>query len=183
MLKKRFMVQFRGKANKENILFWKDYRVTVLSSRLFRLEKSAMRAFRDEPTQAVWYRDMPAQKFTVTQKGENLMIDMGDCRLILHEDRGQVCVEMQKRPILLNNDGNLLGTYRTLDCCNGNVHFSPWLENDEPYEIELGKGVCSKSGVAVLDDSSSLTLGKDGQVKKERANGSDEYILPTERII
>ena len=43
--------------------------------------------------------------------------------------------------------------------------------------IQLGKGVCSKTGVAVLDDSQSLTLGEDGQIKPEKANGTDEYVF------
>ena len=177
MLQKHLIVKTMGKAKAENILFWKDYRVTVLSPCLFRLEKSEAGVFRDEATQAIWYRDMPMQKFTVKEKGETCMIRTGKCSLILHKDRGQVCVEIKKQLILLDNQGNLLGTYRTLDNCNGNVYFRRWVESDEPYEIQLCKGVCSRTGVAVLDDSASLTLGKDGQVKNVRADGSDEYIF------
>ena len=177
MLKKHLVAKTRAKARKENMLFWEDYRITVLSSRLFRMEKSADGIFRDDATQAIWYRDMPVQKFSVKERDENLVVDTGDCRLVLHKDRGQVCVELKKRRILLDNAGNLLGTYRTLDCCNGNVYFCRWIEDSQAHEIELGKGVCSKTGVAVLDDSASLTLYKNGEVKNERANGSDEYIF------
>ncbi len=177
MLKKSLIVKTHAVARKENLLFWGNYRITVLSSRLFRLEKSLHGVFRDEATQAIWYRDMPKQRFTVKIGCENCVIDTGDCRLILHEDRGQVCVEMKNKRILLDNADNLLGTYRTLDNCNGNVHFRRWIATDMPYEISLEKGVCARSGVAVLDDSLSWTLGKDGQVKRERADGSDEYIF------
>ena len=177
MLKKRFVIETRGKARKENILFWKDYRVTVLSARLFRLEKSPARIFRDAATQAIWFRDMPAQKFSVKMHGENCIIDTGKSCLILHEDRGQVCVELNNNRIPVDNKGNLLGTYRTLDNCDGNVYFRRWILGEEPREITLENGVCSLSGVAVIEDSHSLSLGVDGQVKKERANGSDEYIF------
>ena len=54
---KCLIAKMRGKARKENVLFWKDYRVTVLSARLFRLEKSPEGIFRDCATQAVWFRD------------------------------------------------------------------------------------------------------------------------------
>ena len=180
MLKKRLIAKTRGKARKENILFWKDYRVSVLAPRLFRLEKSAHGIFRDDATQAIWYRDSLAQKFFVEERGENCVINTGECALILHEDRGQVCVEIGKQRILASNQGNLLGTYRTLDNCNGTTHFRRWIVGDEPYEIALNYGVCSKTGVAVLDDTLSLPLGKDGQVKNVRMNDkeyTDEYIF------
>ena len=175
-MQKHLLVKTRGKAHCKNIVFWSDYRVSVLSPKLFRVEKSPNRVFRDDATQAIWYRDMPKQKFSVKEIGETCVIDTGACRLILSKDRGQVCVEMEKQRILLDNAGNLLGTYRTLDCCDGNVHHRHWLPDDEPFEIELCKGVCSKSGVAVIDDSASLTL-KDGQVKNICADGSDEYVF------
>lgn len=180
MLKKHLIAKTRGVARKENIIFWKDYRVSVLAPQLFRLEKSANGVFRDDATQAVWYRDALAQKFSVKQCDENCVIDTGKCALILYENRGQVCVEIQKQRILANNQDNLLGTYRTLDNCNGSTYFRRWILDDEPYEIALGNGVCSKSGVAVIDDTKSLPFGKDGQVKNMGINEniySDEYIF------
>ena len=180
MLKKHFTAKTRGNACEENIVFWKDYRVSVLAPRLFRLEKSSTGVFRDEATQAIWYRDSLAQKFTVKQRGETCVIDTGECALILHEDRGQVCVELQKRRVPIDNQGNLLGTYRTLDNCDGGTFYCRWVEYAEPYEISLCNGVCSKNGVAVIDDTKSLPLGKDGLINNVRIDEntySDEYIF------
>ena len=177
MLKEHLIVQTRPQAHEGNIVYWEEYRITVLGKRLFRLERSENRIFRDGATQAIWYRDMPQQVYSVAKSADKTIIDTGDCRLILHHDRKQVSVELNGKPIRLDNYGNLLGTYRTLDCCDGDTHYKHWIENDVPYRIELRKGVCSKTGVAVIDDSASLTLGEDGQVKNERADGSDEYIF------
>ncbi len=167
----------RPYADYANIVRWGSYRVTVLGERLFRLEHSEKEQFRDEATQAVWFRDMPRQTFAVTAGHEQVIIDTGVCKLILKQDRGQVCVELDGKQRYLDNYGNLLGTYRTLDNCDGDIYFRPWVENEPARKIRLGAGVCSKTGVAVLDDSASLTLGQDGEVKYERAEGTDEYIF------
>ena len=37
--------------------------------------------------------------------------------------------------------------------------------------------VCSKTGVAVYDDSKSETLSVSGEIRKEYAYGSDEYVF------
>ena len=57
--------------------------------------------------------------------------------------------------------GNLKGTCRTLDVTAG--------------IITLGDGVCSKDGVAVLDDSKTLILTDDGKILPRKAKGKDEY--------
>ena len=177
MLREHLIVQTRPQANEGNIVYWEEYRITVLGKRLFRLERSENGIFRDGATQAIWYRDMPQQEYSVAKSPDMTIIDTGDCRLILYHDRKRVCLEMDGKSIRLDNFGNLLGTYRTLDCCDGDTHYKHWIEGDQPYKIALSKGVCSKTGVAVIDDSASLTLGEDGQVKNERADGTDEYIF------
>ena len=177
MLDKHLIVHTRPMASKENIVFWQDYRITVLGERLFRLEQSKQKRFRDKATQAVWFRDMPKVEFTFADHGETAVIDTGAAKLILSKDRGQVCVERVGRRVLANNDGNLLGTYRTLDNCSADVYYRPWIPEEQPKKIELGTGVCSKTGVAVLDDSASLTLAENGEIENETANGTDEYIF------
>ncbi len=177
MLNERLIVRTTPKADEGNIVYWLDYRVTVLTERLFRIEKNSERKFRDEATQAVWYRNTAKQEFKLDADDAHAVIETSACRLILYKERSQVCVEIGDTRRSLDNYGNLLGTYRTLDCCDGDIFFRPWVEGEQPYKIQLGKGVCSKTGVAVLDDSQSLTLGEDGQVKPEKAAGSDEYVF------
>lgn len=86
----------------------------------------------------------------------------GDCRIVL-------CGETEEKPIC--NDGNLLGTYRTLDECDGDLYIRTG------KKIQPGYGVCSKTGVAVYDDSGSETLNRNGEIEKEYADGTDEYIF------
>ena len=173
MLKENLVAKTKPLANEENLVYWADYRVTVLSDRLFRIEKSKNHKFRDEATQAVWFRDAEKQDFEVLYSDYNAVIDTGKCKLILYRNEEQVCVELDGVKRRLDNYGNLLGTYRTLDGCDGE---SALPEIQHTDKVVLGKGVCSKTGVAVLEDT-SLTLGDDGQVKNERADGSDRYVF------
>ena len=177
MLKRELIAQTTPLADKRNMVYWMDYRVTVLTDRLFRIEQSPERKFRDAATQAIWHRNTEVQQFEISGDQGHAVIETPVCRLILYKDRSQCYVEIGDVRRSLNNHNNLLGTYRTLDNCNGDTHFRPWVEGDEPYQIQLGKGVCSKTGLAILDDSDSLTLGEDGEVKNEKANGTDEYVF------
>lgn len=175
-LSEHLIAKTRPQANAANIVRWKDYRVTILQDRLFRLEKNAAKNYRDEATQTVWFRDMGKQDFTVELLEDKAVIQTAVCVLELYEKRAACRITFRNgKPQKIDNAGNLKGTYRTLDCCNGNMHKN-WAKG-EITEIELGLGVCSKTGVAVYNDENSLTLGADGEVKPQRGEGTDEYIF------
>ena len=141
MLKKSLIVETKPKANEENYVYFGNYRITVLADRLFRIEKRADRQFSDEATQAVWYRNMEKQTFSVEKGDFCTVIDTGACKLIMYLNEDQVCVEIDGKRKRLDNFGNLLGTYRTLDGYDGDTCI--WNQK----KVELGKGVCSKTGV------------------------------------
>ena len=175
MLKASLIAKTSPKALKENMVYWKDYRITVLSDRLFRIEKNKQRIYRDGATQSVWFRDVPPQAFDLTLFEDRAVIDTGACRLIIKNARAACRIELGSVSLPIKNTRNLGGTYRTLDRCDGDVfhadHFHP------TNKISLGKGVCSRSGVAVFDDASSLTLAENGEIIDERGLGTDEYVF------
>ena len=178
MLHKHLQVKTFPKAKKENIVLWNDYRISVLGTRLFRVEKSKDLRFRDDATQSVWFRDMPVQKYQTEEKDGVLYITTDACKLKLAKNRDdcQICIgdgAWQE----ISNAGNLLGTYRTLDECNGEICRTRTPNGRVLKKVQLGTGVCSKTGVAVYDDASSLTLGDDGEIKPLRGDGLDEYIF------
>ena len=71
MLDKHLIAAVRPKALEENQVEWKESRITVLTDRLFRIEKDSTRTFCDEATQTVWYRDMPQVSYEseIREKG------------------------------------------------------------------------------------------------------------------
>ena len=144
----RFSFESRPKAGK-TIRIGSDIRVTVLTPCMVRVEKGA---FTDLPTQTVWnrnFRDTQYQyhtnngKLIVTTEENVFTVDLrsGEMDKILLSD-GQTVTDFEK--------GNLLGTARTLDNINGG--------------LPLEKGILSRSGVSVMDDSKSLLLEQDGRI-------------------
>ena len=120
MLDEHLVAKTGLSAKRKNLVYWKNYRVTVLQDGLFRLEQSARGKFRDEATQAVWYRDLPVQDFCVEKTETQLKIITGRCALVVKEKRGNSYVLWKNgKRVKLNNVGNLGGTCRTLDCCDG----------------------------------------------------------------
>ena len=175
MLSQHLIAQTSPQANPKNIILWKDYRITVLQDRLFRIEKSDKGKFRDGATQSVWFRNMLPQEFTVKETNERLEIQTAYCGLLLYAKRADCRVVVSGEEKEIANNGNLLGTYRTLDGCNGNVFCG--MDGIGKYTVSLENGVCSQNGVAVFDDAQSLTLKADGQIISERGEGSDEYVF------
>lgn len=173
-LSERLIAKTRPTANPKNVVFWEDYRVSVLQDRLFRIEKNAKRKFRDKATQAVWYRDMQKQNFTVEKGKDYAVITTEKVRLVLRKKFAD-CRVITDREYPLTNAENLGGTYRTLDVCNGN-RFQDFV-NKTSKPIRLCDGVCAKNGIAYFDDAKSLTLGEDGEVKPQRAQGKDIYLF------
>ena len=70
MLEKRFIVKTAGKACDENTVYYLNYRITVLTDRLFRIENSENRKFRDSATQSVWFRNTPPVKFVLSEDND-----------------------------------------------------------------------------------------------------------------
>ena len=70
MLNQHLIASISPLADPVNIVFWKDYRVTVLQDRLFRIEKSSNEKFRDKATQTVWFRNIAAAGFYGKRNGK-----------------------------------------------------------------------------------------------------------------
>jgi len=171
-LNERYVAVTSPLATKSNIVLWKDYRITVLQERLFRIEKNKSNRYRDEATTAIWFRDMKAQEFSVDAREDRLAIVTKFCCLIVKKNIKESTITINNNEIKLTNKGTLYGTYSTLDGCDGSM----FLYGDKPTRIKLGYGVCSKSGVAIIDDTKSLLLNLDGELYRDDCE-LDEYVF------
>ncbi len=160
-LNSHFIVKETGEAFEENILLFGDTRISVLLDGVIRIEKGA---FCDEITQSFWKRNHGKVNFTSERKG-NLVV--------IKTDRAEFCVNISKgKPVWAkcgelfskcDNRKNLLGTARTLDQAKG--------------AVKLQKGIASRDGAAVLDDSESLVIKSDGQILPRDGKASDIYVF------
>ena len=163
----------RPLARKENVLQGEKWRITLLTSRLVRLEYSEEGIFEDRPTQTVWNRDFePVSRHMLRQEGgieiftEHMQISYDEKAF---SSNGLSAVG----PVGANGGpgswhygdtaGNLKGTARTLDEADG--------------ACPLQDGILSEYGYAVLDDSKSLILTEDGWIRPRSGKCSDLYLF------
>ena len=85
-LDNHLIVKTRPVANPKNIVFFGDYRITVLSNRLFRIEKDVNKVFCDKATQSVWYRDFAPVDFKVREYADKVEIATDKIQLVVNKD-------------------------------------------------------------------------------------------------
>ncbi len=153
-----------------NIIKGEKYRFTVLTSSLIRLEYSDEGYFEDRKTQIVINRDFPEVNFRTVQKSDSIEIITDKLHLIYDEkpfSKYGLSIEVLDGVGSVwhygSRWGNLKGTTKTLDDIDG--------------ECELGDGIISKSGYAVLDDSGSIIQTEDGWVEPGHRNHTDIYFF------
>lgn len=178
MLQEHLIAQTSPMAKAENIFVHGNRRITVLAPELFRIETDEKGLFCDEATQAVWFRDSAPVSCQATSEQDAVTIATEKVTLILRQNLSDSLVVFangEKAP--LSGEGNLSGTYRTLDCCDGDWWFPYGASQKDGHLIQLGNGVVSRTGVAVYDDSASLLLGRDGMVRPRANAEQDLYVF------
>ena len=162
---KRFEIDCSPVAHKSHTIVRKNVRFTVITPCLLRVEVQPKGKFCDEPTQSVWFRDFCEPEFKVNESRDTIEIKTTKANF-LYSFKAQKMLRVKLRDgrVVTNyTSGNLKGTCRTLDITAG--------------IITLGDGVCSKNGVAILDDSDTLVLKKDGSILPRANKEKDEYFF------
>ena len=168
---KRFAWPVRPVAMMQNYICGKNYRFTVLTDRLIRMEYDPEGIFEDRASQTVFYRDLPACEYSVSREGGVLTINTGALLLTYQEERAfsadSLSVQLLLEPASKWNFGEsfetLGGTCKTLDGVDG--------------ACPIEKGLCSRWGFSVLDDSKTLLLDENGWVTVRRDDTQDVYFF------
>ena len=160
---KRFIPEGKSGVPACQTLIYKNVRFGIITDRLLRVEHCAGAAFCDEPTQKVINRDLGEVHFRVIK-------EKGTVRIITEKAQFEYSLPLRKMLSVTTESGvrvenfhkgNLMGTTRTLDLVNGST--------------ALEKGLISRNGVSVLDDSSSLILASNGTIARRPSGQRDEY--------
>lgn len=169
--KDRFKWPVRPAADPANIVCGNTYRFTVLTPQMIRLEYDRMGKFEDRASQAVFYRDFPVCKTEVQSEEGWLTVETE--KLVLHYQEEQpftaetLWIKLKEEPASSWHYGedfeDLGGTTKTLDMVDG----------ARPLE----RGLCSRNGFSVLEDSNTLVLGEDGWVELREKDTVDCYFF------
>ena len=148
------------KAHPHAMVRFHHARFTLLTSRLIRIEYDPDAQFKDRASQAFWFRNQPVPAFSVKKSKNNIHIET-DHLLLLYQytEKG---FTPETLSVTLKENGqtwhygdvdpeNLKGTCRTLDLANG--------------PVALEDGPLSRSGWAMIDDSTSPLLDERGWIR------------------
>ncbi len=160
---KRFKIDCSPVAPAQQTITRGNTRFSVLTPSLLRVETQENGKFCDEPTQSVWFRDFCKPTFTVTDVADTLQIRTEKVTFVysLKAKKMLRILLPGGKDVRDFKKGNLKGTCRTLDITAG--------------IITLTDGVCSRNGVALLDDSTTLLMKADGSILPRENKGSDIY--------
>ena len=167
----RFSWPVRPIALKENILQGQNYRFTVLTSRLLRMEYSAQGVFEDRASQRVFYRDLPVCPFESSVDNGMVTLETDELQLVYKENapfsEDTLFIRLKNEPASCWHYGetyeDLGGTVKTLDNVDG--------------PIVLERGLCSRWGYAVMNDSRSLVLNDEGWIEVRNEGTADVYFF------
>lgn len=167
-------------ARESQVVRGKKFRFTVLTPCLLRLEYQENGKFEDQATQLVLNRDLGQCSFFKEETEDELHIvteqlhltytkqefapSSLNIRLLDHTTAFlNVWYYGKEVPHYGDEEVNLKGTTRTLDGKNG--------------EFPLEDGLMSKGGISLVDDSASLTIGKDGWMRPREVSEIDIYFF------
>ncbi len=147
--------------DEQKVVKGKDYRISVITDRLFRIE---IKAFTDSATQTVLCRNFGAPTFEVVKQGKGgVSIKTKDVLFNFDSVLAAVTATDLKTGKKLSDGHNLKGTVRTLDFRLG--------------KVKLEGGIMAKGGVSVVDDTKSFLLNEDGTLSHREKGSGDFYVF------
>ena len=161
--------EMNGKTADTLVITKGSTRISIITSRLIRIETQPDGKFCDLPTQAVLNRCFAAPEYTINESGGSFTIKTEDAEFVFSAKARLTKVIIDGTAHTDFTKGNLGGTRRTLDMTKG--------------KVSIENGILSREGVAMIDDSDTLVFLDDGTVapRNEHLNrvsgGTDKYIF------
>lgn len=168
-------------------------RFTVLTDRLIRMEWAEDGVFEDRASLGITNRNLPVPQFS-SKVGKNKVVIKTSSLTLTYLPCGKFTCENLSVSFSMKDSrakkgvrkvcwrpgadesANLLGTFRTLDGCEG---FAKINSKNDPYE----KGILSRDGWAVIDESNREVLEKNTSdwgewiVQRSKADRQDLYLF------
>lgn len=167
--KNAFRDEINPKTAENQIYKRNSVRISVITSRLIRIENQSDSVFCDMPTQTVLNRNFDSPAFTIEETRSGFTVKTDDVSFVFTTDGNLKKVIMKDLTAEDFQKGNLKGTRRTLDMTAG--------------KVKLEDGIMSRDGVSVMDDSKTLVLLEDGTVSPRNdylhrnEKGTDKYVF------
>ena len=184
-LGKQFEVDYtKAKSDKKTVIMGNNYRISVISERIVRLEYSPLGKFNDRPTQIIKKRNIGIPDFFVRQDAN--IIELTTKYFSLNYIKGQPFVGSKLDP-MKNLKITLLSKERdrNKDWYFNHPEARNMLGNMVSVDVDipnnLKKGLYSLDGFVSLDDSHSKVIMEDGTLAEPFDNYIDIYVFMYDR--
>ena len=178
---KQFEIDYtKAKADDKCVYQGNNYRISILTERLVRLEYSPTGAFVDAPTQLVKQRDLGYPEFRVNQDANYIEIVTKYFKLSYYKRQpfeGTKVDPMKNLRITLNSmekDKQRDWYYKNPEARNMNGNM---VSTDVPTNKILNRGLFSLEGFASIDDTPSKILNTDGTFINRNPGTIDIYVF------
>ena len=166
----------KSTANKECVFKGDNYRITVLTERLIRLEYNENQMFEDYPTELIWYRNFPKPDFVIKESSKILNITTKYFELTYIKEKkfdSNKLAPMKNLKIQLLNTDKIWyyghPEVRNYDASAFNIN--------DTKEKRFKKSLYSLDGFVSIDDSKSSLILENGSFKKRDNAGVDIYVF------
>lgn len=169
------------RASEQAVVVAGNARFTVLTPQLIRMEWSEDGVFEDRASLTFINRNLPVPEFKVKKSGKKVTVKTSAVTLTYVDGNGPFNASNLKVEFLtagkktvwapgMDDSANLMGTTRTLDNVDGRLHTTK-----DPLE----KGLLSRDGWAIVDDSKNYLMDETGWVtaRPGQENYLDWYIF------
>jgi len=160
MLKNSLVVKTDAKANESQIFTGFGVRITLLSSKLIRVEQSDLTT--DLASFTVFNRRFDESEMKVTKINGEILVETYDRIFLIKQFKPySVVFKDTGKTEIFSRQKNLKGTRRTLDGTFG--------------AVKLDDGLITDGGAFLLDDSDSVLINETGHFVKREKNSTDYY--------
>ena len=164
-------------SNSECIFMGNNYRITVLTERLLRLEYNPNGIFYDNKTQWVSFRNFPKPEFEVNQDEKYLVIKTKYFNLSYTKgksfDGGKIVPSANLKIDLVGTDRSWFYNHPEVKNYKGLMVSFDGSEED----LKLRNGLYSLDGFSTIDDSNTYIYNDKDQLLKRSETGIDIYLF------
>ena len=166
----RFSVGCSSQIDKYKTLIFDNVRVSVITDRILRVERSIDGVFEDRPTQVVFERNFAKTHFKYAKNDNKIVVKTQKKVFSIDTNTLEVRVKKGEKWVGEKQGKNLKGTARTLDFSWGKWQLPS-------IRVDMGKGLFSTAGITEFDDSKSFVILEDGSVEMRKEGVIDKYVF------
>ena len=160
----------RANMNSACVLKGVNYRISILTERLVRIEYNKKGIFVDVPSQFALSRDFGIPKFDVNQDSKYMEVTTKYFKLTYQKESPITSSNLK----IYVNDTDSIWYYGNPEARCNEASFTAF---DEDIKRKFTKGLYSREGFASFDDSKSLLIDISGNFAKRPVDGVDIYVF------